>query len=243
MSRSKGLKKVNRPARTDREVLLKAWGADIDPELLELALTHRSWAFENGGVPTNERLEFLGDSVLSIVVTDRIYHDYPDKSEADLVPIRAAAVSEKPLAEIAKRVGLDEFILLGNGELVTNGRNKPSILSDTVEAMIGATYLSAGLDAVRSVVERLTQPFIEEAIKAGPALDWKTSVQMVANDGKLGEVHYEIEGSGPDHARSYVATTIVDGRSWGSGTGTSRAKAEMAAAEASYPALLAAVNA
>lgn len=243
MSRSKGRRRVNPPARTDREVLLASWGTDIDPDLLEMALTHRSWAFENGGVPTNERLELLGDSVLSIIVTDRIYHDYPDKSEADLVPIRAAAVSEAPLAAIAKRIGLDEFILLGNGELVTNGRNKPSILSDTLEALIGATYLTVGLDKTRGVVEKLTAPFILEATTAGPALDWKTSLQMVANDGKLGDVSYRVDGSGPDHARKYVATVVIDGRDWGSGEGTSRAKAEMAAAEASYETLKKAVDA
>ena len=243
MSRSKGLRKVNPPARTDRDALITSWGAKVNPELLELALTHRSWAFENGGVPTNERLELLGDSVLSIIVTDRIYHDYPDMSEADLVPIRAAAVSEKPLAEIAKTIGLDEFILLGNGELVTDGRNKPSILSDTLEALIGATYLTSGLDEVRGVVERLTMPFVKEATEAGPALDWKTSIQMLANDGKLGDVSYEIVGSGPDHARQYVATAMIDGRAWGKGEGTSRAKAEIAAAEASYDMLQKEVNA
>lgn len=243
MSRSKGRRKVNPPARTDREILLKSWGIDVDPQLLELALTHRSWAFENGGVPTNERLELLGDSVLSIIVTDRIFHDYPDKSEADLVPIRAAAVSEAPLATIAKQLGLDEFILLGNGELVTDGRNKPSILSDSLEALIGATYLTVGLDRTRRVIEDLTRPFIVEATTAGPALDWKTSIQMLANDGKLGDVTYDIEGSGPDHARRYVATVIIDGRSWGDGSGTSRAKAEIVAAEAAYDTLQRAVDA
>lgn len=243
MSRSKGRRKVNPPARTDREVLLAAWGVEVEPQLLDLALTHRSWAFENGGVPTNERLELLGDAVLSIIVTDRIFHDYPDKSEADLVPIRAAAVSEAPLAAIAKEIGLDEFILLGNGELVTGGRDKASILSDALEALIGATYLTVGLDRTRGVVERLTTPFIVEATKAGPALDWKTSIQMVANAGGLGDVTYTIEASGPDHARRFVATAVVDGRDWGSGRGTSRAKAEMAAAEAAYEELKRVVDA
>lgn len=243
MSRSKGRRKVNPPARTDRDALIESWGVEVSPELLDLALTHRSWAFENGGVPTNERLELLGDSVLSIIVTDRIFHDYPDKSEADLVPIRAAAVSEAPLAEIAKQIGLDEFILLGNGELVTDGRNKASILSDTLEALIGATYLTVGLDRTRGVIERLTNPYIVDATKAGPALDWKTSVQMLANEGKLGDVSYEVEGSGPDHARRFEATVMIDGRSWGAGKGTSRAKAEMAAAEAAYEDLQKAVRA
>lgn len=243
MSRSKGRRKVNPPARTDRDALIETWGVDVAPDLLELALTHRSWAFENGGVPTNERLELLGDSVLSIIVTDRLFHDYPDKSETDLTPLRAAAVSEAPLARIAKQLTLDEFILLGNGELVTDGRNKASILSDTLEALIGATYLTVGLDKTRGVVERLTKPLIVEATKAGPALDWKTSIQMLANDGKLGDITYDIESSGPDHARKFVATAKTGDKSWGSGSGTSRAKAEMAAAEASYEDLKRAVDA
>lgn len=237
MSRSKGLKKVNGPARTDREVLLQAWGAPVRADLLELALTHRSWAFENGGVPTNERLEFLGDSVLSIIVTDRIYHDFPDKSEADLVPIRAATVSEPPLAKIARSIGLGEFILLGNGELVTDGRNKDSILSDAVEALIAATYLTVGLEATRRVVEAHTADLITTALSLGPALDWKTAVQKIAHTNNLGTVSYTISASGPDHAKRYEAVLMIGDTAYGTGQGTSRAKAEIAAAEDAHPKL------
>lgn len=233
MSRSKGRKRLDPPARTDREVLLQAWGADVDPDLLDLALTHRSWAFENGGVPTNERLEFLGDSVLSIVVTDRLYADYPDKAESDLVPLRAATVSEEPLAEIAKQIGLDEFVLLGNGELVTGGRSKASILSDTMEALIAATYLTSGLDTVRPIIEKFAAPFIEKAA-AGPRHDWKTEISILAAEKDLGEVTYDIASSGPDHAKRYVATLRTGELTWETGEGTSRAKSEMAAAQASH---------
>lgn len=236
MSRSKGRRKVNKPARLDREVLEAAWGIDVDPDLLELALVHRSWSFENGGVPTNERLELLGDSILSLVVTEKLYRDFPEKSESELVPIRAAAVSEDPLAVIAKRIGLDEFVLLGNGELVTDGRNKASILSDTVEALIAATYLTHGMEPTRTIVERHTADLIAKA-RTAPGSDWKTAVQMVAQAEELGEVVYDIVASGPDHAKRYTATCRIGERTYGSGEATSRAKAELAAAEATYPML------
>lgn len=239
MSRSKGRKRVDSPARTDREALIASWGAPVDDELLELALTHRSWAFENGGVPTNERLEFLGDSVLSIIVTERIYRDFPDKAESELVPIRAAAVSEEPLAEIAKEIGLGQFILLGNGELVTGGRSKASILSDAMEALIAATFLTGGLESVRPIIEKFTAPFIAKAT-TGPRHDWKTEFSMLATELGFGDVTYEIIATGPDHAKRYEAIPHTGERTWVAGQGTSRAKAEMAAAEASHPVMKAA---
>ena len=132
------------PARADVESLVFRWGAQIDPALLDLALTHRSWAHENGGLPTNERLEFLGDAVLQIVVTERLYHDHPEVPEGQLAKMRAATVSEPALAAVARDLGLGEFIRLGKGEALSGGRDKDSILSDTVEALIGATYLTQG---------------------------------------------------------------------------------------------------
>ena len=234
MSRSKGKKKINDPARQDREALLAAWGADVDPDLLDVALTHRSWSFEHGGIPTNERLEFLGDSVLSIVVTERLYRDNPDEQESALVPIRAATVSEPSLATIARDIKLNEFVLLGNGELVTGGRDKDSILADAVEALIAATYLSVGMEETRKVIEAHTAPLITRAWKLGPGLDWKTSLQTLAYERSLGEVRYEIESFGPDHAKRFVATAIIAGEPVGVGEGTSRQKAEIAAAEKSH---------
>ncbi len=117
---------------------------ELDPELLERALTHRSYAYENGGLPTNERLEFLGDSVLGVVVTETLYRTHPDLSEGRLAKLRAAVVNARALAEVGRSIGLGEHVKLGRGEEATGGRNKASILSDTVEAVIGAVHLSGG---------------------------------------------------------------------------------------------------
>ena len=118
----------------------------LDPELLERALTHRSYAYENGGLPTNERLEFLGDSVLGVVVTETLYLTHPDLSEGRLAKLRAAVVNARALAEVGREIGLGEHIKLGRGEQATGGRNKASILSDTVEAVLGAVHLSGGFE-------------------------------------------------------------------------------------------------
>lgn len=235
MTRSKRRPRTDPPARTDLDTLLQAWGIRIDHKLVRLALTHRSWAFEHGGVPTNERLEFLGDSVLGLIVTERIFTDNPETQEGDLAPMRAATVSEGALAQVARSINLGEFILLGNGELVTGGRNKDSILSDTVEALIAATYLTHGLDKTRTVVESHVAQLLSAAATMGPALDWKTSIQEAATAAGLGNVSYEVVGEGPDHARRFTATAMADGRAWGSGEGTSKKSAEAAAAQAAFP--------
>ena len=119
----------------------------LDDELLERALTHRSYAYENGGLPTNERLEFLGDSVLGVVVTETLYLRHPDLSEGHLAKLRAAVVNARALAGVGRDIGLGDYIKLGRGEETTGGREKASILSDTVEAVIGAVHLSGGLEA------------------------------------------------------------------------------------------------
>ncbi|WP_415504373.1 ribonuclease III family protein, partial [Actinomyces slackii] len=151
------------PARADVEALVYRWGPGIEPELLDLALTHRSWAHENGGLPTNERLEFLGDSVLGIIVTEHLYRTHPEVPEGQLAKMRAATVSEQALAAAGRDLGLGEFIKLGKGEALSGGRDKDSILSDTVEALIGATYLTHGLETTRTVVIRLVSRFLESA--------------------------------------------------------------------------------
>ena len=180
----KSKSRVKAPAaRTDREVLLNRWGIKIDPKLLELALTHRSWAHEQGGLPTNERLEFLGDSVLGLVVTEELYERFPGVSEGQLAKMRSATVSEPALAQIAQQLGLGEFILLGNGEAITGGREKASILSDTVEAMIGATYLTHGFTATRPVVQVLVSGFLNRAqvraLWTGKLRCWSCVMRMV----------------------------------------------------------------
>ena len=140
-------KRLPVPPRTDTSSLVEAWGAPIDGALLSLALVHRSYANEAGGIANNERLEFLGDSVLSVVIAERLFHDYPDVAESDLSRMRAATVSQAPLAAAARRIGLGDYVYLGKGESLHGGRDKDSILSDTFEALIGATYLTHGLQA------------------------------------------------------------------------------------------------
>lgn len=213
--------------------LLKRLGVDIDAGTLRLALTHRSYAYENGGLPTNERLEFLGDSILGYAVTDSLYRDHPDLPEGDLAKRRAAVVSTRALAGIARELELGEYILLGQGEKLTDGKNKSSILADTMEAIIGATYISCGIETARQLVMRLTAPLLADASALGAGTDWKTNVQETAASENLGAVKYVVEGAGPDHARTYQATVLIGSVEYGTGTGHSKKEAEKdAAAEA-----------
>ncbi len=232
-------RRVASPARADVEALVYRWGSRIDPDLLDLSLTHRSFAHEHGGLPTNERLEFLGDSVLGIVVTEYLYRAHPDVPEGQLAKMRAATVSEPALAAVARDLGLGEFIKLGRGEALSGGRDKDSILADTVEALIGASYLTQGLEPTRAVIERLVSRFLRQARTRGAGLDWKTSLQELAAAHGLGNPHYEVEGVGPDHERVFTAQAIIDGEVLGEGTGTSKKLAEHEAAEAAYASILA----
>ena len=209
----------------------------LAPELLEHALTHRSYAYENGGLPTNERLEFLGDSVLGVVVTETLYRTHPDLSEGRLAKLRAAVVNARALAQVARTIGLGEHIKLGRGEEATGGRDKSSILSDTVEAIIGAVYLSAGFEVATEVVHRLFDPLMEAAAALGAGLDWKTSLQELAAEHGLGVPEYVIEDSGPDHEKTFTARVRVGEQLYGHGTGRSKKEAEQQAAETAYTAL------
>jgi ribonuclease-3 len=204
-------------------------GVTVDQGLLELALTHRSFAYENGGIPTNERLEFLGDSILGQSVTVMLYRTFPDLSEGDLAKRRASLVSSAALAEIARGIGLGEFIRLGKGETRTGGHDKASILADTVEALIGAVYLGTGSDAATDLVLRLLQPFLTDPGHFGISMDPKTSLQEVAaRQGATAPV-YSITETGPDHSKVFIATVTVGTHS-SVGEGTSKKHAEMAAA-------------
>lgn len=218
--------------------LAEALGVTLDPELLVLALTHRSFAHEAGGVPTNERLEFLGDAVVGLVVTEYLYRRLPERAEGELAKMRAASVSQRALAEIARSLELGSYVLLGKGELATGGRDKDSILCDTFEAVIGAVYLGNGLEPTRAVVENLMGPTLEAAATLGAGLDWKTSVQELAAERGLGVPGYEVEGSGPDHERYFEARLVLDGTTWGVGEGTSKKVAEQQAASRAYAALM-----
>jgi ribonuclease-3 len=207
---------------------------NLDPELLERALTHRSFAYENGGIPTNERLEFLGDSVLGVVVTETLYRAHPDFSEGRLAKLRAAVVNARALADVARLIGLGQHIKLGRGEESTGGRDKASILSDTVEALIGAIHLSGGMDEAARVIHLLFDPVMEAAASMGAGLDWKTSLQELSAQLSLGVPEYVIEDEGPDHAKTFAARVRVGGELFGHGTGRSKKEAEQGAAETAY---------
>ncbi|MGP5227053.1 ribonuclease III [Arthrobacter rhombi] len=222
------------------EELLKRLGVTIDPETLRLALTHRSYAYEHGGLPTNERLEFLGDSVLGYAVTDHLYRTYPDLPEGDLAKRRASVVSTRALAGIARSIEVGQHILLGQGEVLTHGADKSSILADTMEALIGATYLSDGPDSAQALVMRLVAPLLSDVEHLGAGTDWKTAIQEVAAARKLGPIDYFITGTGPDHARVFEATLRIGKTDYGTGTGPSKKEAEQEAAAISYRTLVSA---
>jgi ribonuclease-3 len=229
---------VSEPSYDDLRTALGS--PELDAELLDRALTHRSYAYENGGLPTNERLEFLGDSVLGVVVTDTLYRAHPDLSEGRLAKLRAAVVNARALAEVARGIGLGEHIKLGRGEESTGGRDKSSILSDTVEAVIGAVYLSGGFDAASKVVHLLFDPLMETAAGLGAGLDWKTSLQELSAEHSLGVPEYVIEDEGPDHEKTFTAQVQVGDELYGHGTGRSKKEAEQGAAQTAYGELTAA---
>nr|WP_246284212.1 ribonuclease III [Nocardioides perillae] len=215
----------------------------MDPGLLERALTHRSYAYENGGLPTNERLEFLGDSVLGVVVTEALYRTHPDLSEGRLAKLRAAVVNARALADVARAIGLGTHVKLGRGEESTGGREKASILSDTVEAVIGAVHLSGGFEVSAVVVHRLFDPLMEAAAAMGAGLDWKTSLQELAAERGLGVPDYVIEDEGPDHMKTFTARARLGESLHGHGTGRSKKEAEQGAAESAYREIVAAAGA
>lgn len=218
----------------DTASLEAALGTRIDPDLLSLALTHRSFAYENGGLPTNERLEFLGDSVLGIVVTETLYRDFPEWSEGQLAKLRAAVVNAQALAEVARGLELGRHLRLGRGEETTGGRDKVSILADTFEALLGAVYLDNGLERAREVVLRLIGPVIARGAELGAGLDWKTSLQEIAAASGRGVPEYRVRHEGPDHAREFSAQVVLDDEVIGEGVGRSKKAAEQQAAERGY---------
>lgn len=203
---------------------------DISPVLLELALTHRSFAYENGGVAHNERLEFLGDSILGQAVTVMLYTTNPHLDEGDLAKRRASLVSSVALAEVARSIGLGRYIRLGRGEELTGGRDKSSILADTVEAVIGAAYLDAGGEEATALVLRLITPLMDNPERFGAAMDPKTSLQELAAALGRGIPSYVVTDSGPDHSKRFRAVVMLGQDEIASGEGTSKKQAEMAAA-------------
>ncbi|MEU6642373.1 ribonuclease III [Saccharomonospora sp. NPDC046836] len=224
----------------DPAPLLAALGVEFDAELLTLALTHRSYAYENGGLPPNERLEFLGDAVLGLVVTDHLYRRHPDLPEGQLAKLRASVVNMHALAGVARDLGeggLGAHLLLGKGEELTGGRDKASILADGLEAVIGATYLAHGIETARDLVHRLFGDLLAQAPLRGAGLDWKTSLQELTASAGLGVPEYKVEDTGPDHRKEFTAMVLVGGRDLGHGAGTTKKEAEQKAAESAWLAL------
>ncbi|MGH2830452.1 MAG: ribonuclease III [Actinomycetota bacterium] len=226
----KFLRRRRKPAVGETPLERRLGTAFRNRELLTFSLTHRSYAYERGGLPTNERMEFLGDAVLGVIVTDALYSEFPDLSEGDLAKMRAALVNMTVLADVAREIDLGTSVLLGRGEEMTGGRDKPSILSDTLEAVFGGIYLDRGIEEARRVVLRLFLPRIRGEVEGGAVQDYKTSLQELAaaRVGTLPE--YRITESGPDHAKRFRAIVRLGGEEFGTGEGRSKKEAEQAAA-------------
>ncbi len=198
--------------------------------LLETAMHHRSWNAENDGGESNERLEFLGDAVLGWVVADIVYTQHSDLPEGKLTDLRKSVVNANALAEVAVELGIGEFLMLGKGEDTAGGREKTSILSDALEAVIGAVYIDAGPQATHDVVSSLMGKRIVDAVGGLDRLDAKTRLQELASKFEA-HVHYKVEDEGPDHEKMFFATVFVGDRELGYGEGKSKKAAEQIAAE------------
>jgi len=206
----------------------------ISRDLLERSLTHRSFAYENGNLPTNERLEFLGDSVLGLVVTDTLYRSHPELPEGQLAKLRAAVVNMRALADVGRALRLGDYVRLGRGEETTGGRDKSSILADTLEAVLGAAYIDRGLVPAADLVHRLFDPLIEQAATMGAGLDWKTSLQELTATASMGVPEYDVTEIGPDHQKVFTAVARVSGEDYGQGQGRSKKEAEQEAAATAW---------
>lgn len=218
----------------------RALGVDLPDELATQALTHRSFAYEHGGLPHNERLEFLGDAVLELVVTEYLYVTYPGRPEGDLAKIRASLVNTYVLADVARELGpggLGAHLRLGRGEELTGGRDKHSILADTLEAVFGAVYLTGGLEIARVLIERIIGDRLRVVPTLGAALDWKTSLQEKCSAVGRPRARYEISSTGPDHDKTFSAVAVVGDDRLGEGTGRTKKEAEQKAAEQAWAAL------
>jgi ribonuclease III len=217
--------------------LERALGVPLDPDLLQRALTHRSYAYEQGGLPTNERLEFLGDAVLGLVITSALYRGHPELPEGQLAKLRASVVNMRALADVARSLGPDGLgvhVLLGKGEEATGGHDKASILADTLEALLGAIYLQHGMEEASAVIHRLFDPLLVDAAGRGAGLDWKTSLQELTAERTLGVPEYRVQEEGPDHAKTFTAWVVVAGDSYGGVTGATKKEAEQHAAATAW---------
>ncbi|APT92286.1 ribonuclease III [Corynebacterium phocae] len=217
-------------AGTDHAPLLESLGVDLPEDLLRLALTHRSFANENGHLPNNERLEFLGDAVLGLSVASKLYENYPTRPESDISKMRASIVSRYGLADIAREIGLGAYILLGKGETTTGGSDKDSILADTTEALLGAIYLTHGFEVARDVILTLFKKKIDNASATGRHQDWKTVLQELCASLKAPMPVYTATSVGPEHEQVFTAVATVNGLEMGQGVGPNKKLAEQKAA-------------
>jgi ribonuclease-3 len=208
-----------------------------DGELLAQAMAHRSWCAEQGGKPSNERLEFLGDAVLGLVISDYSYCSYPDFPEGEMAKLRAAVVNAAVLAEAAALYGIGEALLLGKGEDLSGGRDKRSILADAFEALIGALYLDGGLVVARAFILEALGSRVASAAQIPGVDDYKTRLQEMAARQFDGILRYDIEEDGPDHRKRFVATVSISGAIRGVGEGRSKKEAEQEAARQAWDAL------
>lgn len=219
------------PVEAPAEDLDRALGVSFhDASLRALALTHRSFAFENNLTATNERLEFLGDSVLGVIVTDMAYRSYPEMPEGSLAKLRAAIVNMIALADVARSLDLGALVFLGKGEESSGGRDKSSILADALEAVFGAVYLDRGLGVTTELVERLFRPRMEAYVRGEGERDYKTLLQELASSEFHAMPDYRLQERGPDHEKEFTATVYLDGEPLGRGIGRSKKEAEQQAA-------------
>jgi ribonuclease-3 len=202
-----------------------------DPGLLEAALVHRSYTSEHPSVTDNERMEFLGDAVLQLAVTDYLFATHPGLDEGEMAKVRAACVNRATLAEVARTLELGAHLRIGLGEAQSGGKDKDSILADGMEAVLAAVYLDSGYPTARQVILRLWKDLVDQKASAPGRRDYKTRLQEVlAAVGS--QPRYEVVGAGPDHARSFEAVVLVDGVEQGRGSGRSKKAAQQEAARA-----------
>lgn len=212
-----------------------------DKRLLENALTHSSYANEHRGSDThsNERLEFLGDSILGLVVADHLYRTRPDLPEGDLTRIRAALVCEQSLYEVAQKLGLGQYLKLGRGEEAGGGRERISILADATEAVFAAVYLDGGIEAASALIHRCLLDAEKEEVVEERRRDYKTELQELVQRRSNQTLQYElVSASGPDHAKVFTSRVLLNGQPIGKGQGHSKKEAEQAAAHAGLTTLI-----
>jgi ribonuclease-3 len=208
------------------DLLGEKLGVKVEPQLLEQALTHSSYSYEQGSDSNNERLEFLGDAVLGFVVTDHVVRVFPDLQEGRLHRLVNTVVSEKALAYVARKIELGQHLLLGKGEIGSGGRDRPAILADAMEAIFGATLISCGIEEATALIHRLIIPLIANRDELRLAPDPKHILFKAVEELKLGEVGFSVTHDGPPHDRSYFATLKIGGKAVAFGSGRTKKNAE-----------------